>query len=112
MNLHGRLVIKFRYNILRTGFLAIFFYIVLKIVGLSLRQMLVILSVRVLLFIFRFIIKDKDTFFTNAQRSKICYEILSRAHFTDDDEEDDRHNKKFGKSSNALYFYILYLSIR
>nr|XP_022287595.1 anoctamin-4-like isoform X1 [Crassostrea virginica] len=44
----------------------------------------------------QFIIKDKDTFFTNAQRSKICYEILSRAHFTDDDEEDDRHNKKFG----------------
>lgn len=66
----------------------------------------------VFLFTFRFIIKDKDTFFTNAQRSKICYEILSRAHFTDDDEEDDRHNKKFGKSSNAMPFYILYLSIR
>nr|XP_022287592.1 anoctamin-4-like isoform X1 [Crassostrea virginica] len=44
----------------------------------------------------QFVIKDKDTFFTNAQRSKICYEILSRAHFTEMDEEEDRVNKKFG----------------
>ncbi|XP_061192079.1 anoctamin-4-like isoform X3 [Saccostrea echinata] len=44
-----------------------------------------------------FVIKDKDTFFTNAQRSKICYEILSRTHFTDsDDDEEDKIKKKFG----------------
>ncbi|XP_052708965.1 anoctamin-4-like isoform X8 [Crassostrea angulata] len=43
-----------------------------------------------------FVIKDKDTFFTHAQRSKICYEILSRAHFLDLDDDDDKFNKKFG----------------
>nr|XP_011416512.2 anoctamin-4 isoform X9 [Crassostrea gigas] len=44
----------------------------------------------------QFVIKDKDTFFTHAQRSKICYEILSRAHFLDLDDDDDKFNKKFG----------------
>ncbi|XP_056015162.1 anoctamin-4-like isoform X6 [Ostrea edulis] len=44
----------------------------------------------------QFVIKDKDTFFTNAQRSKICHEILSRAHFTETDEEEDKLKKKFG----------------
>lgn len=49
---------------------------------------------------FRFVIKDKDTFFTNAQRSKICYEILSRAHFLDLDDDEDKINKKFGKMAD------------
>lgn len=43
-----------------------------------------------------FVIKDKDTFFTNSQRSKICYEILSRTHFSDFDDDEDKINKKFG----------------
>lgn len=43
-----------------------------------------------------FVIKDKDTFFTNSQRSKICYEILSRTHFSDLDDDEDKINKKFG----------------
>lgn len=52
------------------------------------------------LFNYRFVIKDKDTFFTHAQRSKICYEILSRAHFLDLDDDDDKFNKKFGKMTD------------
>lgn len=44
----------------------------------------------------QFVIKDKDTFFTNSQRSKICYEILSRTHFSDFDDDEDKINKKFG----------------
>lgn len=68
------------------------------------------------LFNFRFVIKDKDTFFTNSQRSKICYEILSRTHFSDFDDDEDKINKKFGKMTDlfiaccmlTLIYYIDY----
>lgn len=44
----------------------------------------------------RFVIKDKDSFFTNAQRSKIVFEILSRAPYEDDENREDKASKKFG----------------
>lgn len=44
-------------------------------------------------YIYRFIIKDKDTFFTNAQRSKIVYEILARTWF----EHDKKGKKRIGE---------------
>jgi len=40
--------------------------------------------------IVRFVIKDQETFFTPAQRSRIAYEILMRARF------DDNVPTKFG----------------
>ncbi|KAK3580687.1 hypothetical protein CHS0354_017969 [Potamilus streckersoni] len=40
----------------------------------------------------QFMIKDRNSFFSNAQRSRIVYEILSRATF----EEDKEQKKKFG----------------
>ncbi|CAG2219297.1 ANO4 [Mytilus edulis] len=43
----------------------------------------------------QFIIKDKDTFFTNAQRSRIVYEILARTWF----EHDKKGKKRIGVSN-------------
>jgi len=40
--------------------------------------------------LFRFIIKDRDTFFTPAQRSMIAHEVLMRTRF------DDSVSTKFG----------------
>ena len=44
----------------------------------------------------RFVIKDKDSFFTNAQRSRIVYAILARA-FYEDDDPNNPGKRRFGE---------------
>ena len=62
------------------------------------------LFINFLLFFFRFIIKDKRTFFTNAQRSRIVYELMSRLRY--DPDEDD----KIGRYSPApTYLHSLFV---
>ncbi|KAK3097463.1 hypothetical protein FSP39_009845, partial [Pinctada imbricata] len=61
----------------------------------------------------QFVIQDKDSFFTNAQRSKIAFEILSRAQYEDDENKEDKASKKFGikkllKNQSYLAAYPLH----
>lgn len=60
---------------------------------------------------FRFIIKDRETFFTPSQRSQIVWEILLRVRYNNSDQ--GRGYEQFRKSSFVqLFIYsFIYLSI-
>lgn len=48
----------------------------------------------------RFVIKDRDTFFSNAQRSRIVYAIMARAFYEDADPQNPA-KRRFG----MCFFY-------
>lgn len=50
---------------------------------------------------FRFVIKERETFFSNAQRSRIVYAILARAFYEDADPQNPA-KRRFGR---CLFYY-------
>ncbi|WAR09218.1 ANO5-like protein [Mya arenaria] len=50
----------------------------------------------------QFVIKDRDSFFTNAQRSRIVYAILARA-FYEDEDPNNPGKRRFGQISQRAF---------
>jgi len=55
-------------------------------------------------FLFRFVVKDRETFFTSAQRSQIVWQILMRAKYDDSDKVSFlKIKKKYNNNTNNIF---------